>query len=100
MIRNSEDELYIAIKNKIGFDKSKKFKDWFHKEFPGMEQHHGCGSYTGIKTSDFFSMPVTRQQHELAEKDKSGFCIQNLPMFIVTMIKYIRFLESQLKGKK
>ena len=97
MIKTETDILYNGLKNSVGFHRSKKFKEWFHNEFPGYEQHHGAGSYTGIKTSDYFSMPVTSEQHTQAEKDKSAFCMAHLPDFINTMQKYIIYLERKCK---
>jgi hypothetical protein len=96
MVKNSDDIIYIALKNKVGFDRSKKFKDWFHKEFPGMQQHHLFGSYSqSLKTSDYCSVPVTAEQHEKAEKDKSGFAIANLALQFQVLIKYIKHLEGK-----
>jgi len=99
MIKNKEDEIYNRIKDNIGFEKSKKFKKWFHAEYPGKQQHHGCGSYTGIKTSDYFSIPVTAEEHAQAEKDKSKFCIDNIHVFILVMKNYIKFLERNNDSK-
>lgn len=98
MIKSSEDIIYNSLKNKAGFHRSKKFKDWFHKEFPYMQQHHLFGSYSQkLKTSDYCSVPVTPAEHEEAEKDKSGFAIKNLPLMIEVLIKYIKYLEGVAK---
>ena len=95
MIETTEDRIFNACKTGVGFCRSKKFKDWFHKEYPNMQMHHIFGSYTAIKTSDYCSIPVTVEQHEVAERDKSGFAIDNLHVMIQTMVKYIVYLEKK-----
>lgn len=97
MIKSTEDIIFNACKNQVGFYRSEYFKEWFHKEYPGMEQHHNFGSYTSIKTSDYCSVPVTHQQHQSAEKDKSQFAIDNLPLMLKVIIKYIVHLETKVK---
>jgi len=95
MIKSPEDIIYNRIKNSIGFHRSKKFKDWFHKEFPNKEMHHLFKSYTSIKTSDYCCVPVTREEHLRAEKDASTYAIYNLATMIGVMIKYILYLEEK-----
>lgn len=97
MIRSSEDIIFNACKNKVGFYRSEYFKEWFHKEYPDMQMHHLWGSYTSIKTSDYCSVPVTHSQHQLAEANKSQFAIDNLPLMLQVMIKYTIHLESKIK---
>lgn len=62
-----------------------------------MELHHTFGAYTSIKTSDYCSVPVTHSQHQIAEADKSQFAIDNLPLMLQVMIKYIIHLETKIK---
>lgn len=96
MIKTTEDIIFNACKNKVGFFRSQKFKDWFHKEYPGMEMHHLFGSYTAIKTTDFCSVPVPKNHsNSKAETDKSQFAIDSLPLLLEVMIAYILFLESE-----
>ncbi len=95
MIKTTEDEIYNRIKNNVGFDKSKKFKDWLNKNYPGKEIHHLAGSYTGIKTCDYFSIPLTAEEHLKAEKNKSEFCIDNLHLYLRIVFKYIKHLEEK-----
>ena len=98
MIKTIEDRIFNACKTGVGFCRSKKFKDWFHKEYPGMQMHHLFGSYTAIKTSDYCSVPVTAQEHEYAEKHKSEFAIDRLPLLFQVITKYILYLEEKLKN--
>ena len=100
MIRTWKDELFNRIKDSIGFYVSGDHCKWLRETFPGREHHHLFGSYTGLKTSDYGRLPVTREQHINAEKDKSGFAIDNLHNLISILIKRIRFLEQKLKEKK
>jgi hypothetical protein len=79
----------------VGFDKSKKFKNWFHQEYKGAEQHHLFSSYTGIKTSDYCSIPVTREEHIKASINNSDYAVENLHKMLQVMIKYIVFLENK-----
>lgn len=96
MIKTENDILYNKIKNSIGFYRSKKFKDWFHKEYPGMEMHHCFGSVSQrLKTSDYCSVPVYPAIHKIAEKNKSDFAIEHLNAMILIMIKYIIYLENK-----
>ena len=95
MIKTENDRIYNRIRNNLGFYKSPKFNKWLHKTYPGLEQHHGCGSIGSIKTSDYFSVPLTREEHIKAEKDKSNFCIDNIQKFINIMQEYIIYLEGE-----
>ena len=62
-----------------------------------MQQHHLLGSYSQkLKTSDYCSVPVTPEEHQEAEKDKSGFAIKKLPLLIEVLTKYILHLEKVL----
>lgn len=96
LIKTSNDILYNRLKNSVGFDKSKKFKKWFHENYPGREMHHLFKSYSqSLKTSDYCSVPVTREEHLIAEKNSSDYAIDNLHIMIKVMIKYILFLEGK-----
>jgi len=87
--------LYIACKDKVGFYRSDRFKEWFHHTYPKKEMHHAYGSYSqSLKTSDYCSIPVTQKQHEEAEKNKSQFAIDNQPLMLQVMIGYIIHLEQ------
>jgi len=94
MIKTDNDILYNACMNVVGFDRSQKFRKWFHERY-NMQQHHIFGSYTGIKTSDYCSIPLTPKQHEKAEKDKSNYAVSCFPLLLTVMIAYIKFLEGE-----
>ncbi len=94
MIATVEDEIYNKLKTNVGFDRSEDHLN-FIRQF-GIP-HHIFGSYTGIKTSDYATIPVTPKQHEEAEKDKSGFAIKNLYRLIEILILRIKYLEEELK---
>ena len=96
MIKSPFDELYNRLKNTVGFDRSPKFIKWLHAKYPGKIQHHCFGSYSqNLKTSDYCSVPLTIEEHEIAEKDKSNFVIDNIHVMLKIMIDYIKFLESR-----
>lgn len=96
MVKTELDILYNGLKNTVGFHRSKKFKDWFHKQYQNKVMHHAFGSYSqSIKTSDYCSIPVTEEQHNQAEKDKSAFAMAHLGEMINTMQDYIIYLESK-----
>ena len=96
MIQTTEDRIYNNLKTNVGFHRSKKFKKWFHEEYPYTEMHHVFGSYTGIKTSDYCSAPVNDKTHTYAEKHKSEFAIGVfLPLMINVMQRYIIYLENE-----
>lgn len=97
MIKTNNDILYNKLKNSVGFVRSKKFKKWFHEQYPGKEMHHVFGSYSqSIKTTDYCSIPVNLNHTESdAEKDKSNFAIENLDILLSVMIQYIIFLERK-----
>ena len=101
MIRTKEDEIYNRVKNNVGFDKSKRFIKWQHENYPNKEVHHLAGSFTGIKTSDYFSMPVMREEHLHAEKNKSQFCVDNLHIYLRIFFEYVKDCEKELakRGK-
>jgi len=95
MIQTDNDILFNACKTVVGFDKSKKFKKWFHEKYPYMQQHHIFGSYTGIKTSDYCSVPLTTRQHDKAERDKSNYAVNCFPLLLTVLISYIKYLEKK-----
>ncbi len=95
MIKTVEDEIYNNLKTNVGFHRSKKFKKWFHNEYPEMEMHHVFGSYTGIKTSDYCSVPIGHKDHTYAEIHKSESAMVFLPDMINVMQGYIIYLENK-----
>ena len=95
MIKTDNDILFNACKNVVGFDKSKKFKKWFHEKYQDSIQHHVFGSYTGIKTSDYCSVPLTVRQHDIAEKCKSDYAVNCFPLLLTVLISYIKHLEKK-----
>ncbi len=96
MIKTTEDIIYNNLKTNVGFHRSKKFKKWFHKEYPGMIMHHVFGSYSQrLKTSDYCSIPLTVGDHEIAERDKSTIAIEGLGLMLKVMQKYIIYLEKK-----
>ena len=100
MIKTKEDILFNACKNVVGFDRSKRFKDWFHKKYDKeiYAMHHIFGSYSqSLKTSDYCSIPLSSTQHDKAEKDKSGYAVSCFPLLLTVMIAYIKYLESKIK---
>ena len=100
MIKTTEDIIYNASKNQVGFYRSKRFIKWFHDEFPEAQMHHSLGSYSQkLKTSDYCSVPVNEEQHTQAEKDKSGFFIDNIPLLLSTMVKYMAYCDELLDKK-
>lgn len=100
MIKTENDILYNRIKNAIGFDRSKKFKKWFHEKYPDAQMHHVFGSYSqSIKTSDYCSVPVLEVHHREAEKNKSEFAITHLHSMLMLMIAYIKSLEDEIDNK-
>lgn len=97
MINNENAILFHRLKTSVGFYRSKGFKVWFHQEYPGKEMHHLFLSYGSRKTSDFCSVPVTREEHQQAHKDIHTFAIDHLPEMINVIISYILYLEGKTK---
>ena len=96
MIKTNNDILYNRLKNVVGFDKSPDHIKWLKDKFPMLEHHHLFGSYSqSKKTSDYCRIPVGREQHERAEKDKSNFAIDHLHILIKILIERIKYLESK-----
>ena len=98
MIKSENDILFNRLKNNVGFHRSKKFKDWFHKEYPepGTEMHHLFGSYTSKKTSDYCSIPLPYNHVESeAHRNNSDFAIDNLHILLIVLQKYIIYLEDK-----
>jgi len=91
MIKTETDIIYNKLKNNVGFDRSKKHLT-FIRQFG--TPHHLFGSYSqSLKTSDYCTIPVTPEQHEIAEKNKSEFAIDNLYLLIYYLILRIKELE-------
>lgn len=96
MISSPNDIIYNKIKNVIGFDRSKKHLKWIGSKNPGKVIHHLFGSYSqSLKTSDYAVVPLTPEEHEIAEKDKSNFAVQHLHLLIKNLIERIKELESK-----
>lgn len=91
MIKTTEDIIYNRLKSKVGFDRSNKHLAWL-RQFG--EPHHLFGSYSGRKTSDYCTIPVTRAEHNLAELDKSGFAVANL----YRLVYYLQLRIRELGG--
>ena len=93
MIKSELYILYIGLINTIGFHRSKKHLA-FIRQFG--ESHHLFGSFSqSLKTSDYCTIPVTREEHQRAEKDKSAFAIANLGKLIKYLILRIEELEKK-----
>ena len=91
MIRTETDIIYNRLKNNVGFDKSEKHLA-FIRRFG--TPHHLFGSYSqSLKTSDYCTIPVTAEEHEIAEKNKSEFAVEKLHVLIQCLIKRIKELE-------
>lgn len=96
MIKTNNDIIYNSLKNNAGFIRDKEFKKWFHEQYPGMIMHHLFGSYSqSLKTSDMFSIPVTAEEHEIAEKNKSDYAIDHLSVLLKVIQDYVCFLKNK-----
>ncbi len=95
MIQTRDDEIFNNLKTNIGFDRSKE-----HLEFIRAfgEPHHLFGSYTGIKTSDYACIPLSRTDHIEADKHRSEFAIANLYKLFGILIHRIKQQESIIKS--
>ncbi len=99
-LQNDYDyQLFIRLKNQIGFQKSKQYMDWFHSEYPEKDPHHPFGSIGSLKTTDLACIPLSRIEHESIE-DEYSFAIWNLPLVFRTIFEYIKFLEEQCQKEK
>lgn len=97
MIKTTEDIIYNRLKDRVGFDKSNSHLTFIRQY--GIP-HHLFGSYSqSLKTSDYCTIPVTPEQHDFAEKNKSQFAIDNLHILIHYLIKRIKELEHKCSGK-
>lgn len=88
-----EKAIYLNLRHHLKPFRSKQYMDWLHKKH-GKELHHLFGSFTAHKTSDYFVLPVTRGQHELAERNKSEFAINHLAECLNHLQEYIQELEK------
>ncbi len=85
--------LYHRLRN-IPVYKSKKFLKWVKDKYPTLETHHLLGSMTGVKLCDYLVKPVTREEHELAECNKSEFAVDNLHTSLKILFEYISEIEK------
>jgi len=93
----AEKAIYIRLKDNLLKFKSPKFREWFKQSFPNFEGHHLFGSHTGSKTSDYFMLPLTRAEHEEAEKRKSEYAIEHLHESLNILQTYVKYLEGKVK---
>jgi len=103
-LMKAESILFNVLKNNVAVVRSPGFNKWFHDTYPNIvginetdgkkEQHHILGSLGSLKGTDLLSMPVSRSEHQEAEKHKSEFCIENLAQAINILQRYVVFLES------
>ena len=88
-------QLFLKIKNKIGFLKSTQYMDWFHDKYNNKQPHHVFSSIGNLKTTDYCCVPVTLIEHRNIENiGEAQWAIDNLDLLFNTMIDYIRYLES------
>ncbi len=85
--------LYKKLRN-LPIRKSKKYMDWVKAKYPHKEIHHIIGSMTGIKLNDYLLIPLTHEEHEMAERHKIDMCIQGLPESLNILFEYIKELEN------
>lgn len=93
----AEKAIYIRLKDNLLKFKSPKFRQWVKDSFPNFETHHLFGSHTGSKTSDYFILPLSRLEHEEAEKRKSEYAIEHLHESLNILQTYVKFLEERAK---
>lgn len=91
-----EKAIYIRLKDNLDKHKSKQYLNWVRKGFPSLELHHLFGSHTGSKTTDYMILPLTREEHQLAELMKSEFAIDNLHIALNILQTYVKYLESKV----
>ena len=92
-LKKAESILFNNLKNNIKPYKSKRFLYYMAVRNPGKEIHHLLGSYSSLKGTDFLTIPVTRAEHQLAEKNKSEIGIANLSEAINFLLDYMVTLE-------
>ena len=92
----AEKAIYIRLKDNLLKFKSPMFREWAKNSFPNFELHHCFGSHTGSKTSDYFILPLTRAEHEEAEKRKSEYAIEHLHESLNILQSYIKYLEGKV----
>ena len=81
--------LYMQIKRLVPPVRDKKYLDWVRTKHPEKEIHHLFGSYIAGKRTDYLVLPLTREQHLEAEKNKSEFAIEHLAESIALLITYL-----------
>lgn len=96
IVKEAEKILYKHLKENLKIYKSEKFKKWFKRKYPDKDLHHifGAGGIA-LKTSDYFAIPLTRETHGKAEKDKSFYAIENLCLCLNILQEYIHETENQ-----
>lgn len=68
---------------------SKHYLKWLKVKFPGMELHHLLGSMGSLKLNDFLVVPVTREEHLKAERNKIQFFEDNLAKCLNLIFEYL-----------
>ena len=86
--------LFVMLKNVVPLYDGKQFNEWFHKTYPGREQHHILAAFSHRKTTNLLSFPVTEEEHKEAQANKIDFAFDHLPEVIAILVNYVKFLES------
>ena len=91
-----EKALYIRLKDYLDKCKSPQYLKWVRNKYPDKELHHLTGSHIGSKTTDYLILPLTRAEHEEAEKRKSEYAIEHLHESLNILQSYIKYLEGKV----
>jgi hypothetical protein len=92
MIRQS-NSMYRMLRNQIQPWKSEGFLKFVRAKYPDKDPHHLLGSLGSMKISDSLIIPLSRQEHTMADVKREDYFLTYLPMAISLLQEYISSLE-------
>lgn len=90
---------YQVLKNRIQPFQSKRYLKYFRERFPDKDPHHLLGSLGSLKISDSLLAPLSRSEHNKADRNREAYLELYLPMAINILQDYILQLESELDNE-
>lgn len=89
--------MYQKLKNQISPFRSPRYLEFFRHKYPDKDPHHLLGSQGSLKITDSLLAPLSRAEHQKADKDREAYLLTYLPKAINILQEYIKELENQLE---
>ena len=96
MPKSDIELLYDRLRHSIKPWHNKPFHGWVKFKNQDKDLHHLIGSMGALKLTDSLLMPLTREEHIKAEKDRHSYFMEGLPVAINLLQDYIIMLQGNI----